>query len=149
MPADKTEIVNPIAKQAELAAEAALREKVDKIITGRIDSLLPVLGECFAAALDEHREPTVEEIADAIKLRGGEEAMAFSNDNKGQAWYIPNKIVPLVAVMAAGEDVEGQIALLRAYLFDQEYKLQLPKKQADKYLAKEVGETWGKPVEAA
>ena len=135
-------IVNPIAAQADKAAEKALIEKVDTIITVRIKDLLPTLASLFAAALNEKREPTPEEIAAAIEVRGGEESGAFSNDNDGQAWYVRERLLPLVTVMAAGEDKKSQVALLRAYLFDQEFIKHLPKDKADEYLVKDIGETW-------
>lgn len=148
MSATKTEILNPIAVQAEQAAMDALREKVDQNVTVKMESILESLGDVFAAPINENREPTPEEIASAITYRGGEDAMAFSNDNKGQAWYVPNRLVPLVLVMIPGDGIEAQIALLRAHIFDQDFLKALPKDKADKLLAERVAKSWGKKAAA-
>ena len=132
--------LNPIALQADKAALQAIRDKANVTVSGRMKELLPVLSGLFKVAMNEKRTPTADEIEAAVLVRGGNEPQAFSNDNDGQRWYVVNKLVPLVTLMAAGVDKASQVALLRAYLFEQEYFRQLPTTKVDELLSE--GDGW-------
>ena len=154
-------IQNPMQAQADVSAENALKDKVHGIISDRIRVLLPSLAADFSVALREHREPTPEEVATAIETRGGGEPTAFSNDNDGKAWYVKERLLPLITVMNNGittkitkadkgeiledklKDIKSeQIGALRKHLFDQEFIKHLDTKKADEYLATKVEDLW-------
>jgi len=131
---DKTEIVNPIAEQAKLAAAQALVTKAEDKVAEIMPKLIPTLKLYFPDALAEFREPTDEEIANAVAFKG-EDTVAFSNDNDGASWYINERVVPLVKQLAIANNKDEQVDVLFALLYEQEHYKLLPTTEKKKKMA--------------